>query len=1388
MSIPTATARAAAADTAAATPPVQARTGNEPPSSFTSATEKIATDNAAAQAAAAATAQASKFASEGEFHVLDLLRHFNAIATPAERNKTLTPLIRLLSEAVAREGIYTDKKVFEFITNFVQTKPGSPQATSTRPESSAKGTATAAAPNSQASAGGSPPASTSASSTPNSSNTGTAPTGDSSSASPVDPDEALRRAVNVAGTTDPILKEAFKNIDEKLKADKARKEQEEAVKAARQQKKTEAAARATAIEHEGATKVGGINACATYEALREKLDQANFKTPFEEFTEQTRKYKKDVFLEIQTADRANRLALRRLKQQQNSNKVEECTAKFQGKPPNLAKIFVKTLAAETVKTRVDKEATKSFEQIQNKLTDWVAAEKPEKLANYESLNSQLTAFKSKLEGFLKAETAKETELKTNLENARKNDAGSVASQNHHANLTKCAEQVKQITARLKTVEKLIADNATAHMDIAVITDLHSEFTQTERDVHNLPFSLPFMSIGEDYELAKEWCGLIHGSEKDSKDDSNNGLTSIDVNKKNHACSRASSLRQTLSAFTSQLKKFDELKSEDQQCLSSLTGGSRSDVGILGEKLKNPDSDAAHRMVEFLTRIISPENKTGNEKESGHLHLHKLAAGNLVAAGFNTETLELDAPSLRYKIDGGFSILKRAFRPGPDGIAARKPAEHIGRRLDALAKISEVFQEEAFRGGKAASMQHAIQTPEQASEACSILLLALPNDLLVNNADEVSQFLKKVQEFEGLVKNKSVKVDNLNEFKLTIKNFHEQAATWLSARNESSKTINESIALSKETGKGLVEGLRKGSFRKVASTTGHVLNLCGGRHISEGAVSVAKSVANAAGKVAHRAIEISKEETMKWLIKNSPAFVRKRGEAIRDLKTAESEIIQKNKQKDFPNFRKNADAINKFWAGDKIELELVGPLPEQMVNVLIRLGDLMEYVWDQKHKGKAPPHSIKLEAAHLAQIETVRPNAAILRFVKPIVINAAQVETKRTDPRAKVEGDAKGNIHPLTINTEWVEGSINWDDSSSPINTPANSTEFKSDANSTSSTSSTRSTSSQRGFSSPADAAAQAALDRKEVEDSIKHIRDQTVGEWVKEIWQKFCAASDNADENSTTRVQAFTDRIKEIISLRESDESKWSDEDKAKSAEAKVACERIQAAYAADSTHLPDNVLRDMNKYAPILVQAYRGSVMLPAPVYVYEKPLQDVSGENLQCWMRAGWGAAVHALGKQDFADRTLKAIKDLNDKGVIVPKPFTEAELLALHENITANPGQESANEIHRDKKRALILALAEKSEFELDALGKETLKALKKPDNNNVMAEGEFPAALLNALGLPVLINRDELSHRPDVYLPSSFDVNQVGHPTDWPALHHSDNHWRFYKPRETATTTS
>lgn len=1360
----------------------------------------------ASAAGASATAQASiALENLGDCHVLEILQHFNSVASTEQKDTILNPFIRQLSEDAASKGSFSTDFLLGFVTKFVQSKPVSAgtapaPATGTATSTAAAGQTTApaatASPPGAASAANAPP-----DVSPNASDIATPPPVDSSEtpgfigratgwflgkgfevagqifraafpfqdpetestaqpatggstsvppssrpSSPLPP--SLRANINSAVDGNPNLKVALAEMLEKLK-------EREQLKAERETKKAQADARAEAIKNEGATRLGEITACTTFEALCEKLDQNEFKTSFEEFTKNISEEKTEFRGQIETADRANRLALKHLDERLNLNKTGEAAAKADWIKPEDGEIAGKTLIANFRKSQLDKQASKSFGQVQNDLTDWVDSKRPEKVARNESFTDQLAAFKLKLEGFLDVKTTEKAELQTNLENARK--AGYKGANGDRVSSAfeadeRCGGEIKAIKAKLTSVNQLIAANKTSRTEMAVIAGLHSEVKQSERDVQNLPFSLPFMANGKDPALSDNV--LMHGLK--------GVFCDKNVNANNHAMSRATWLRTTLTGFGSLFTEFNNGETTNKRDMSAAGYGvSRTELAVLGGMLKDPNSGAADRMIEFFT--------TGENVEAGNRrrYIHDLAAGNLVAAGFNTKTLKLDAPSLQYKVDRGFSALKKTFYLGKSRVTARDPIKHIQSRLNVLANISKVFQEALFRNGKPVNIQHAIQTPNQAIEACSLLLAALPNDLLVNKSEEVSIFLKQVRDFEDLAEANPTE-DDLNAFKITIKNFHEQSANWLNARDKTAETRSESIAASKDTGAIIVSRLRKGTFRKAASSTVATLNTYGVGFVREGTKNVAQFAGN-----------VSRKESMKALLKNSPNTIGH----LRHINAALASAKENS-----PVFERNSTAIKKFLAGEKFELELEGPISEKMALVLVRVGNLMEEVWSEKYPKKARPGSIKLQAVDIAQICRVQENAAVLKFLDKAV-SASPVEAKRESSSGE-----------LRIDTKAAAAARLPDDSSSPVSTP----------------NSKRSSGATPPFSSPdadeakakADAAARAAARatalQAEIEQGIEITKNESVEAWVIDLWNRFFEPAENPRETTDTRVAALRARYVDILNPGDAKEANLTP---AKKTELNTFAGEIKAIVDAHEANPLDltGVSAYMNKHVEVLLQAHRGIVMRQAQVYAYERPLVDISGSSNRCWARAGWGVAVHALEKGEFVNRTMAAIQWLSKNGKLPDNSFKvgdDNKVRDLYQSIVDHPEQEPANELYATEKRLLMMALAEHStQYPLSKSREGTLNTLKsdlKLDDNkkeNPQAEAEFPTALLNALGLPVIINTGSPEEAPDLFFPANFNVNSARHPKNWPILYNtggvSAGHWQFHMPRSNrppATTTS
>lgn len=100
--------------------------------------------------------------------------------------------------------------------------------------------------------------------------------------------------------------------------------------------------------------------------------------------------------------------------------------------------------------------------------------------------------------------------------------------------------------------------------------------------------------------------------------------------------------------------------------------------------------------------------------------------------------------------------------------------------------------------------------------------------------------------------------------------------------------------------------------------------------------------------------------------------------------------------------------------------------------------------------------------------------------------------------------------------------------------------------------------------------------------------------------------------------------------------------------------------------------------------------------------------------------------------------------------------------------------------NKQVNLMIGIAKKQAKAWSSDARATLQALEA--KREVQAEGDFGAAFLNALSLPVVI-RNGNGDAPDIYLPENFSVDQQGHPDTWPTLRYdgtgNTGHWQFYQ---------
>ena len=90
----------------------------------------------------------------------------------------------------------------------------------------------------------------------------------------------------------------------------------------------------------------------------------------------------------------------------------------------------------------------------------------------------------------------------------------------------------------------------------------------------------------------------------------------------------------------------------------------------------------------------------------------------------------------------------------------------------------------------------------------------------------------------------------------------------------------------------------------------------------------------------------------------------------------------------------------------------------------------------------------------------------------------------------------------------------------------------------------------------------------------------------------------------------------------------------------------IAAVAGQDVEKIDVNTLQKMKELAPILLKTRKGEALQGQLTPIKASSLQDVSGDQSRCWLRSSWGAAVHALSKDEFIKRVGRVAQSINNK----------------------------------------------------------------------------------------------------------------------------------------------
>ena len=893
-------------------------------------------------------------------------------------------------------------------------------------------------------------------------------------------------------------------------------------------------------------------------------------------------------------------------------------------------------------------AQAGYKHIQERSSHVINVTLPELQPKVNSQVAKLEAFSKKLSELNNQHNQSLDKLKSDLDVAKKEGrAGEVSqlrTQIDHVN-----DALGDLKKLRKQFEDIEHDVELAGVDLRAIEELGARVAVNRSDVKDLPFNLAMLANGKESPSIENGCSL------------NQALLLGNSGSGNHVAPRALTLSHRLAEFGSDLNLF---QNEGNPTPTTSRGDKRSFLAALGGALRANEEKSVNDVLNFMSR---PE---------GRKHVHHLAAINLVAAGFNTETLSLDAPSLAYKVESGLSGLKKWFIT-PTGKFARNPEEHIGVRLTLLGHVSEVLQRELFRNGKPVSLEHAVITPQHAVEASSLIIAALPNDLLTIHGDEVTRFVGILKKFEAEVaastKEKPLDPRSMIAFKRTLNDFHQQAGQWLTERAGAGGAAN-SLASARQISADLASKARKGFFRQAKASTGNFINLAGGRLVREGWSAFRAYVG-----------QINQKERMCQAIR-SPVNVVQVAQMKRDLMAlAEKE----------PGSSANAKALISYLDGRSLNVELKDPLSPRMIIELKRTGDFLQKAWAPVSKGKQAPTVIGLSASQTNEIP--------------------------------------GFVH--TKLSQFVGNPLSGSQSSTPESAPT---------------------------VVPARSGAAATSFRVEATNKLSN------NQWVVAMWGKVLNHAGQPRTKQLHILQKDYERV--FLTNYPEGASPPSEVEVKKYHENRSAMAAISAHIASEVKDIPSDIVSKMKELTPLLLDITRGHVLTTELADLNTRVLQNVAPDKNRCWLRSAWGVAAQALSKEDFTTRVSQIGSDL-----------TTSEIQEIYDQTTKAPLSGMINNPALENKQVnLMIGIAKKQAKAWSSDARATLQALEA--KREVQAEGDFGAAFLNALSLPVVI-RNGNGDAPDIYLPENFSVDQQGHPDTWPTLRYdgtgNTGHWQFYQ---------
>ena len=173
-------------------------------------------------------------------------------------------------------------------------------------------------------------------------------------------------------------------------------------------------------------------------------------------------------------------------------------------------------------------------------------------------------------------------------------------------------------------------------------------------------------------------------------------------------------------------------------------------------------------------------------------------------------------------------------------------------------------------------------------------------------------------------------------------------------------------------------------------------------------------------------------------------------------------------------------------------------------------------------------------------------------------------------------------------------------------------------------------------------------------------------------------------------------------------------------------------------------------------------------------REITPTSGDKNRCWLRSSWGAAVNALGQQEF----IAKFRALCQQGNL---EFKHEMLGQIYDTVKYTAGVGCKDQPELENYQVYLSANLTRLKYPNNQLLNDHAETLLHTQQNP-QSEQEFCFALLNGLGLPAVITRNRTPYI--VAMPFGENLDHLK-PSQWPVLDYSGSadgssgHYQYYK---------